>query len=150
MSFRLPEPAALGRMLGLILGAEAGASEVAEDATDGAFHGVFADDAGEVVALASCDLASAAALGCALSMIPPGGAEAMVEDGELSANASANLYEVMNMFSSLFMDDRTDHLRLIRVDPGDAPALSRDEKGRRDLAFTLGKYGRGRIAFRTC
>ena len=124
--------------------AEATASDSADVAV--ACSGVFIDDDGAVVASCDCDMSTAAALGCALSMIPPGGAEGMVEDGALSATAAGNLYECMNMFSSLLMEDGTDHLRLDRVEP--VPPELVGESRESAYRLELGRYGGGTLRFR--
>ncbi len=112
-------------------------------------HGLFVSADGELVATCGCDLATAAALGCALSMIPPGGAEDMVEDGELSAMASSNFYEVMNILSSLFMSDHTPHLKLERIAIGDTANIAAEEISDAGFELDLGKYGAGKLLFRT-
>ncbi|MFT5048375.1 MAG: hypothetical protein ACI8UP_005377 [Porticoccaceae bacterium] len=116
--FQKPEVAELVEMMDMILGASTKA-EISNsyDAASSNFTAVYVND--EVATVATCRVAlpTAAALGCALSMIPPGAAEAMVEDKELTQTATENLYEVMNMFSSLLMNDKSSHLKLFRVIP---------------------------------
>ncbi|MFK7964379.1 MAG: hypothetical protein AB8C46_10500 [Burkholderiaceae bacterium] len=97
---------------------------------DDASHiAVFQDDDGKDVALCYCDWPLAAGLGAALTMIPAAAAEDMASDKELSDLARDNLYEVMNMFSSLFMDNDSAHLKLVEVFPNgtkDVPAIDGD------------------------
>ena len=146
MKFVAPDAQGLTRTLEMIAGDSASGKAAAAGPADVAYSGVFVDDDDVVVASCDCDMATAAALGCALSMIPPGGAEGMVEDGELSAMASDNLYECMNMFSSLLMADGSGHLRLVRVERA-APDI---DGGPAEAAFALelGRYGKGALRFR--
>ncbi len=111
-------------------------------------HALFVDSEGNLVASCDCDLMTAAALGCALSMIPPGGAGAMVEDGQLSTVAAANLYEVMNILSSLLMSDHTPHLKLERVEVGEFVSIDSDDVTEGGFVLDLNKYGSGKLVFR--
>ncbi len=150
MKFLTPNNDSLNSMLHMIAGDDAVAKE--SDKSDEAaiaYHGVYVDDDGSTVATCGCDLKTAAALGCALSMIPPGGAEAMVEDGELGEMAANNLYEVMNILSSLFMSDKTPHLLLEKVDGADATPLESDEVTSNWFELDLGRYGPGTLVFRS-
>lgn len=148
MAYAHPELNALLKMLEMIIGPDAGASDA-----EGLEHAqishtaIYVDKDNTPVASCSCDLKTAAALGCSLSMIPPGGAEAMVEDGELTNNATDNLYEVMNIFSSLLMSDRSSHLKLSTLNVGaETPVAGESIK---DVCFNLdlGNYGVGTIMF---
>ncbi|MEM1432543.1 MAG: hypothetical protein AAGG11_00635 [Pseudomonadota bacterium] len=115
-----------------------------------AFVGEFVDDEGELVSVCYSDFAASAGLGSALSMIPPAAAEEMLSSGELTPIAQDNLYEVMNIFSTVFMDDSTPHLKLVRVSPfadfagadalGDARTV--------ELSVQLGGYGDGALSFK--
>jgi len=151
MRFKKPEKAQLVDMLTMILGAdvEAAESKDFDDATIG-FTATYIDDHGANAATCSCTLATGAALGCALSMIPPGGAEGMVEDKELTATATDNLYEVMNIFSSLLMNDKSEHLQLASVDAGSECRQTGDDLEEQAFSITLGKYGKGELVFNYC
>lgn len=107
---------------------------------------LYEDDGGITVGLCCCSLPLAAALGASLSMIPPATAEEMVADGALTPMSADNLYEVMNMFSSLFMDDQTSHLKLTKVEPfSDSHTLNNAQQ----ISFELsaGAYGKGCAVF---
>jgi len=143
-----PTEAGLDGMLAMVVGEAAKASPNEGATIQASHHAVFIDRDGVPVATCSCNLTAAANLGCALSMIPPGGAEAMIEERALSETANANFYEVMNIFSSLLMDDRSGHLRLSEVGAGAAPVTLEDG---RSTSFTLDldRYGKGgEIVFR--
>lgn len=121
------------------------------ETTDYTFAAEFANAEGAVVSLCLSDLPLSAAMGAALSMIPPAAAEEMVADGELTEMAEANLYEVMNMFSTLFMSDRTPHLKLTRVTRAtecESVAASADFEIS-NYQVDVGAYGRGNVSFRT-
>ena len=147
MKYCTPAPERLKAMLSMLTGEEVKADKQDAVVEGGKYHGVFINAEDSVVAIASCNMAAAASLGCSLTMIPPGGAEAMVEDAELTPNATDNLYEVMNVLSSLFMDDSSAHLKLVRVDVGEAPALDVTETETTTLGVELGRYGKLEIGF---
>ena len=148
MAYISPELNNLRGMLEMIVGPSAGAKGA--DNSDGleiSHTAVYIDKDDTPVASCSCDMKTAAALGCSLSMIPPAGAEGMIDDGELSANANDNLYEVMNMFSSLLMNDKSSHLKLAKVDPGSDSAVAGETVKEVCFSLELGAYGSGTIVF---
>ena len=148
MNYKKPEAAQLSEMLTMVLGDETEVTEAsAIDAGKLGYTALYANRDGETVASCCCPIATAAALGCALSMIPPGGAEGMVEDNELSKMASDNLYEVMNIFSSLMMNDKSAHLKLVSVDAGTDKRLTGDDFAEGAFTLDLGKYGSGELVF---
>ncbi|MFK8053468.1 MAG: hypothetical protein AB8F65_10895 [Woeseiaceae bacterium] len=109
---------------------------------------LFVNGDGNVVAACSVDLPLGAALGASLSMIPPAAAEDMVSDKALSSIALSNLYEVMNMFSSLFMDDSTAHLKLTEVIAvEDTPELTGPCELNTIVEVQAGAYGKGIAQF---
>lgn len=114
------------------------------------FAAQFVDDDGNLAGVCLSDFPASAAMGSALSMIPPAAAEEMCNDNELTEMADANLYEIMNMFSTLFMSDRTPHLKLTVVKPIDEAefvAASSDFESS-DHAVTVGGYAEGQVSFR--
>lgn len=132
----------------MVLGVEAKASSGSAPASEELKHvAIYLNREDEVVASCSCDFTTAAALGCALSMIPPGGAEVMIEEGALTATAAENLYEMMNICSSLLMNDKSAHLRLseVVVDAGRRVQVDGNEEAAFDVE--LGKYGKGVLVF---
>lgn len=149
MNYKAPEEGQFNEMLQMMIGpaAEVSACDSA-DASSISHTAIYIDDKGDTVATCACALPTAAALGCALSMIPPGGAEGMVEDKELSGMATDNLYEVMNILSSLLMDDKTQHLKLAKVEEGGDGRYS----GGSEEAYKLdlGAYGAGELIFNFC
>lgn len=145
--YLLPTAQSIQSVLTMIYGEEIAVEESSEmDLVTASHVGIFEAGDGSVVGLCHCDLNSAASLSCALSLIPPGVAQEMIKDKSISDMAALNLNEVMNMFSSLYMDDNTDHLRFTELKPiADAPdpALSR----RIDFTLPDAKYPGGLVTF---
>lgn len=150
MKILKPAEADINGILGMIVDPGAVAKTSSTPTTDPShFQATFIDDADAVVGMCTCDLKTASALGCALSLIPPGGAEAMVEDGELTSNAKANLDEVMNIFTRLLMDDSSTHLRLADVNSEIKDGLLEEAAQVTAFDLDLGKYGSGHVVFST-
>lgn len=145
--YRTPKVEALNAVLEMIIGDYASAKPAAAPAVAATHRAIYLDRADVTVASCRCDIGAAAGLSCALSMIPPAGCEDMAASGELTAMALSNLNEVMNIFSNLFMDDHSAHLRLRGVDTDVAEEVP---AGAADVVFDLelGRYGKGQIAFR--
>ena len=149
MNYQKPEAKKLTEMLSMILGVDVVATVAT--ALDGPvleYVAIYVNREDEVVATCGCTLPTAASLGSALSMIPPGGAKGMVEDNEVSKMATDNFYEVMNIFSSLLMNDKSAHLKLAEVVRDSEKKLKAD--GGEEVAFKveLGAYGAGELVFR--
>lgn len=146
MNYKKPDENQFTDMLQMFVGPAAEAkSASAVSAPDFSHTAVYINSSDEIVATCAVALPTAAALGCSLSMIPPGGAEGMVEDKELSAMAADNLYEVMNILSSLLMCDKTAHLKLSKVEAGSSARI----EGEAEEAYSLdlGAYGKGELVF---
>lgn len=122
----------------------------AEDAP--AAIAVYVDDRQRMTAVAAADLALSARAAAAIGLVPPAGAEAAEEDGELSPMLCENLYEVFNILGSLFSAEGAPHLRLYAMyAPGDLPPTDVSEAvreyGRRlDQAVGIRGYGQGRLS----
>ncbi len=148
MKYKTPDVDQLIGMLAMIAGASASAKPSPEkDLSDICFTALYVDREGEKVATCSCALPTAAALGSALSMIPVGGCEDMVDEKELTGMANDNFYEVMNIFSSLLMDDKSQHLKLTTVEPGDAERIQGEGTESQVFSLDLGNYGKGEVIF---
>ena len=146
MNYKKPDEKQFTEMLQMFVGPAAEAqSAAAAKGSDFSHTAIYVNNSGETVATCVVGLPTAAALGCSLSMIPPGGAECMVEDKELSGMASDNLYEVMNILSSLLMNDKTAHLKLSKVESGSDARI----EGEAEEVFSLdmGSYGKGELVF---
>ena len=148
MIYQTPDARKLTDMLSMILGVDAVAKLAkAVEGPAEEYVATYINKEDEVVATCSCSLATAAALGCALSMIPPGGAKSMVQENEVSKMAADNFYEVMNIFSSLLMNDRTAHLKLAEVLHDAGKKLQSDEAEEVIFTVQLGAYGAGELVF---
>lgn len=117
---------------------------------DGSWVGLFIDKEDKPVAGCVCDVPFAAYAGSALTMLPPGGAEDAVENGEISETMKDNLNEVMNICSRMFMSDSTPHLRLDILykyeDLSDeAKEILAGAEGRRALDIDIPRYGKGKL-----
>ena len=112
----------------------------------------YVDDAGKVVAIVFCDLEFAAYAGSALSMLPAAAAKEAIKTRKLEPTMLDNLYEVMNILSTLLMNERTPHLKLdaLHPDPGKIPADARSllskPAGRADFTVSVPRYGSGNLA----
>ncbi|MBI1758551.1 MAG: hypothetical protein HYR62_04925 [Actinobacteria bacterium] len=112
---------------------------------------VYVDDAKKLSAVAGMDLVLAANVGAAIGLIPPGGAEACVEDRELSPMIAENVSEVCNVLVTLLNREGAPHLRLHQVHlPGET--VPTDARGqllalgnRLDLGVSVAGYGTGRF-----
>jgi hypothetical protein len=113
---------------------------------------VYVDDSLRISALVACDLAFSAYAGAALGLVPPGGAQAAIDDGKLTDTLSENLYEVLNIAASMFNVAGADHLRLHALHPAGPPLdpqlrISTLTLGRReDLRVDVGGYGAGALS----
>lgn len=147
MNYQKPEASQLLSMMGMVITGEVKAKAEPATQLDVLSHtAIYVNNDDEIVATCSCALPTAAALGCSLSMIPVGGAEGMVEDKELSDMANDNFYEVMNMFSSLLMNDKTAHLKLKSIEAGDE-RVQGDGCEEASFSVVLGNYGAGELVF---
>ncbi len=150
MKYRKPDARGIANMLEMIAGDDLKVKDA--DAFDDAarsHQAIFADPDGTTVATCDCDLKCAVALGCSLSMIPVAGMESMLEEKSMSAAATNNFYEVMNIFSSLFLADGTPHLKLTTVSATEFVEVAGEPVTETKFSIDLGKYGGGLIRFRS-
>jgi len=115
--------------------------------------GVYVDDALQVTAVVSFDLALSAHAGAAIGLVPVAGAEAAIEEGTLNDTLRENVYEVLNIGASLFNPEGATHLRLYDVHhagapvPGDVLVKAVTLGRREDLAVQVAGYGSGRLSY---
>lgn len=113
---------------------------------------VYVDDQLRISALIVCDLAFSAHAGAAIGLIPPGGAQAAIDDGKITDTIAENLYEVLNIAASMFNVAGADHLRLHALHPAGPPIdpqlrISALTLGRReDLTVDVAGYGAGAVS----
>jgi hypothetical protein len=95
------------------------------------------------------ELPLAAYIGAAIGLVPPGGAEAAIEDGELSPMLGDNLTEVCNVLASLFSKTGGKRVKLHKVHlaaadiPTDLRAQVVALGNRLDLMVNVAGYGSG-------
>jgi len=114
---------------------------------------VYVDDSNRVAGVAGMDLPLSAWIGAAIGLIPKGGAEACVEDGDLSKMVGENVREVCNIMAALLNREGTPHLRLEKESvylpgepaPPDVQARMVALGARLDLAVSVAGYGAGRL-----
>ena len=115
----------------------------------------FVTDDGKPVAVAVCDVPFAANAGCALSMLPAAVAKDAIKTKKLEQAMLDNLYEVMNILSTLLMNEHTPHLKLATLYPdfgklpADAKAMLGAVKGRVDFNVGVPRYGAGILSLLT-
>lgn len=152
MVVHLPQPKQVRDLLTELLGREVTLSPGAPYAPGPdtpASVAVYVDDQLGIRALIACDLTLSAHAGAAIGLVPPGGAQAAVEDGKLTDTLAENFYEVLNIAASMFNVPGADHLKLHALHPAGPPLdpqlrISTLTLGRReDLAVSIAGYGDG-------
>ena len=114
--------------------------------------GAFINDENEPVAVCASDIEFAAFAGCSLTMLPPGAAEDAVKGKKLEPMMQDNFNEVMNIFSRLFMNDKTPHLRLDKCySLGDTPQafldIANNAENNYSMEIEIPRYGKGNVTF---
>jgi len=134
--------------LAMLYGEDATAVKL-DDKPDFDFVGLYVDDDDKPVAAMACDFPFAAYAGASLTMIPPGGAEACIEDGELTEMMVANLQEVCNIGSRWYMTANTPHIRFTSIhSAADVPAEAQyvlAASSSQGFEINIPKYGVGHI-----
>ena len=121
-------------------------------ASPGPMTGVYVDNRTTLSSLVLMDFALTAYVGAALGLVPPGGAEAAIEDGELSPALEENAAEIMNVFAALLSQSSGAHQRLYetypadRDRPADVAGWSTALGSRRDLTVAVKGYGSGLLS----
>lgn len=146
----LPTPMAVREVLEALLGRDVVPKPGAPFAAQtGGTTAVYVDDQRRPVAVLALDLAASAVLGAALGLVPRGGAEAAVEDGELPPNLRDNVAELLNIMAPLVITGTASHGRLFEVHPSgtdcpeDVAAALRRPTVRLDLVIDVAGYGPG-------
>jgi hypothetical protein len=112
---------------------------------------VYVDPTMATTALCVLDIRLAAWFAGALALLPKGGLEDAVEDGELSAMHLEAVYEVVNIAASMFNGEGVNHSKLYKLyAPGES--LPSDIAGlaaafnRIDLVVDVEGYGKGDLS----
>ena len=156
MSTVLPAPKEVRDLLVGVVGRDVDftvdASALTPDSPGGVIVGEYVNDAMGSLALIALDLPLAAYLGAALALVPPGGAEASIEDGFLSDSLLDNAYEVLNIAASLFNKEGRPHLRIGPLYDTARAMLPQEIDSwligfvpRLDAVVNVAGYGQGRI-----
>lgn len=153
---QLPHPKDVRDMLEELLGRDVelqtGPPVVPSRAVSAAV-GVYVDDRLGLRAITVADLPFAAHAGASVGLVPRGGAEASVEDGELAPNLAENFAEVVNIMAALFNLPGQPHVKLDGYHlpgealPTDVGALTAAYVNRLDLAVSIAGYGSGGLSF---
>ncbi|MEL7312322.1 MAG: hypothetical protein AAFN07_12470 [Pseudomonadota bacterium] len=151
-TFVLPEQGAVADLLGIVLGDGLGVNAGDAESFDGQYVATYIDDNDKLVAIGGGDPAFVAYAGAALSMIPAGTAQDMIDNNDITEAISDNFYEVMNICSRLLMTEKDDqHLRLDKtLSPGEAAEyVSQLSANGTPVGFELNvpNYGAGRLSF---
>jgi hypothetical protein len=113
---------------------------------------LYVDPAGKLGAVAGLDFALTVFIGAAIGLIPPGGAEACIEDKEISKMIGENAVEVCNILASLINREGAVRLKLHQTflpgnaAPNDAVAYLLALGRRIDLLVDVGGYGSGQLS----
>jgi hypothetical protein len=108
---------------------------------------VYVNDALGLSAAIVVDLAGAARLGGALGMLPPGGVQDAIDDGDVSGMLRDNCYEVLNVLAATFNVAGAPHVRLYEMYgpnaslPADVAALTARTGERLDVVLSIAGYG---------
>ena len=112
---------------------------------------VYVDPTMATTALCVLDIRLAAWFAGALALLPKGGLEDAIEDGELSAMHLEAVYEVVNIAASMFNGQGVNHSKLYALHapgeplPSDIAALAA-AFNRIDLVVDVDGYGKGDLS----
>ena len=153
MNHPIPDSETVGETFQMLLGRDVGVSDAKPSSDGKQVVASFVHADGSAAAACTCEVALAAATGCALSMIPAGTAKDAAKEGALSGSMKSNFYEVMNIFSRLLMNDHSPHLKLaglfdsIADSPADIADLIANAPERRGYKVSVGGgYGEGVVS----
>ena len=127
-------------------------SPVDPSASVGPMLGVYVDDQNHLSAVVLMDFPLAAYAAAALGLVPKGGADASIEDGELSAMLCENAGEILNVLAAPIGDASGVHQRLDQTItptdplPGDVAAWTATLGSRIDLTLEIKGYGSGDLS----
>lgn len=150
-SFDIPSNSSVSEMLAMLYGADIDAVSADDSVADGSYVARFIDDSGALVGACICDPQFIGFSGAALSMIPKGGAEDMIEENDFSTTIMENFYEVMNICTTLLMTSSQNHLKLDNTlpyaDAVDELAIL-DSSSVVSFSIEIPKYGKGKMIYK--
>ena len=113
---------------------------------------VYVDDKNELSAVVLMDFPLTAYVGASLGLIPVGGAQAALEDKEISPTLNENTYELLNVLAGVLNECSDVHQRLYHVHrpgdvvPADVAPWTIAPGPRMDLALDIKGYGGGSLS----
>jgi hypothetical protein len=119
-----------------------------------AFIGTYIDDDDVAVSLVACDRAFCAALGAAMTLVPPDAAKEAAATGDFPEAILANVREIMNILSRLYMEGSSPHLRfaelktLSQLNEAEQNVMN-NVADRLDMTMTIPTYGGGNLSLIT-
>jgi hypothetical protein len=119
---------------------------------EGAVVAEFVDDSLRLAAICMADLQFSAYAGASVGLLPAGGANDMIEENSLSPMVVENLYEVLNVMTSVFNKPNQPHVKITNMHgpggplPLDVKKVATRLTNRLDLKTTIAGYGTGRLA----
>lgn len=153
MTSSLPSPKAVRDLFEGLLGKDVQISDgTAVTPLDSGAFGVYVDDRNGLSAVVNLDLQLAAYLGTSIALIPPGGAEAAIEEKYLPETIFDNVCEVLNVFAATLNEHGDLHQRLSTAyrrsteAPSNAAGLAASLARRLDLTVAVERYGSGRLS----
>lgn len=117
----------------------------------GACVALYTDALERMCAIVVMDFNLSAYAGAALALLPPGGAQDVINEACMPDSYIENVYEVLNIFSSLFNKENAPHLKIhLMYTPGEElpPDLQDTVTSfveRRDSILDIEGYGKGRL-----
>jgi hypothetical protein len=122
------------------------------EAKPGPCTAVYVGDRGELTAVVVMDFALTASVGAALGLVPPGGAEAAIEDGVLPDSLQENANELLNVLAGTINQFSDTHQRLYHVHrpgevlPADLVPWTITVTGRTDVTVAPKGYPSGDLS----
>ena len=113
---------------------------------------VYVTDQLTMTAVVVVDLPGAARIGGALGMLPRGGVDDAIDEGDLSGMLRDNTYEVLNVLSATFNVPGAPHVRLYEMYgpnaslPSDVATLATVLGNRLDVVLTIAGYGDAHVS----
>ena len=114
-----------------------------------AIYGTYIDDNDVPVSLVVVDRNYTAYLGAALTLVPPATANDMAASGQFNDIVIANVREIMNILSRLYMEGSSPHLRFAEIRMSKAELKPAEQAvldgvaARLDMSMDVPGYGAG-------
>jgi hypothetical protein len=122
------------------------------EARPGPCAAVYVDDSNQLTSVVVMDFALTASAGAALGLVPPGGAEAAIEDNDLPESLQENANELLNVLAGTINEFSDVHQRLYHVHrpgetlPADVVPWTITLTGRLDVTLTPKGYPSGDLS----